>query len=164
MSPLDDLGLKGGTLAKGRRLATQIRTLLDDKRGICFDFFTGGISGFSTTQKRGITPFSAFLGPTRWTRHHSSSYSSNSRRVSPTQICSSSCSVVVKADSTITKRGSFVAVTFANLGAMLAMVRGEIAGEGMDLSYTGGGVIWREGGAAEIVIPGGAGFCSCEAT
>ena len=68
-------------------------------------FCLGITSGRSTKQNRGITPFSSSVRPTRWTRHHSSSYSAIMRMVSPTLIGNSSASV-----------GTYVAVTVINLG------------------------------------------------
>ena len=49
----------------------------------------GIISCRSVKQNLGITPLSS-VRPTRWTRHHSSSYSSIIRMVSPSLIGSSS--------------------------------------------------------------------------
>ena len=49
----------------------------------------GMISCRSVKQNLGITPLSS-VRPTRWTRHHSSSYSSIMRMVSPSLMGSSS--------------------------------------------------------------------------
>lgn len=101
-----------------------------EKRKTLLDFVEGLLS-FSEMQSRGMTPFS--FEPMRWTRHHSSSYSSIRWRCSPSCISSSSVSEGGNVDSTTTSLYSvsdFIEGDIENLpGDLLAAVRGEGRGE-----------------------------------